>query len=85
MCICLRICLMFVYICVLYSEIGVRTGVPAFYVSFVLAPLASNISEVIASYNYSLVSKSLTTLCFTYLSLSICMSISLSVWLYVCL
>ena len=35
------------------SELGVRTGVPAFYVSFVLAPLASNISEVIAAYAYA--------------------------------
>merc|ERR1712162_5928 len=31
------------------SEIGVRTGVPAFYVSFLLAPLASNASELLAS------------------------------------
>jgi Ca2+/Na+ antiporter len=36
------------------SEIGARTGVPAFYVSFVIAPLASNASELIASYNYAL-------------------------------
>lgn len=36
------------------SEIGKRTGIPAFYVAFVLAPLASNASEVIASYNYAL-------------------------------
>ena len=35
------------------SEVGARTGIPAFYVSFVLAPLASNASEVIASYNYA--------------------------------
>ncbi|KAF0683134.1 Aste57867_24822 [Aphanomyces stellatus] len=35
------------------SEIGARTGVPPFYVSFVLAPLASNASELIASYNYA--------------------------------
>jgi Ca2+-binding EF-hand superfamily protein/Ca2+/Na+ antiporter len=35
------------------NEIGVRTNIPPFYVSFVLAPLASNASEVIASYNYS--------------------------------
>ncbi|TYZ62991.1 hypothetical protein PybrP1_007663 [[Pythium] brassicae (nom. inval.)] len=36
------------------SEVGARTGVPAFYVSFVIAPLASNASELIASYNYAL-------------------------------
>ncbi|KAJ1461013.1 hypothetical protein M885DRAFT_508539 [Pelagophyceae sp. CCMP2097] len=44
------------------SEIGVRTGVPPFYVSFVLAPLASNASELIASYFYALkkTSKSIT-------------------------
>lgn len=35
------------------SEIGNRTGVPSFYVSFILAPLASNASELIAAYNYA--------------------------------
>ena len=35
------------------SSIGARTGIPAFYISFVLAPLASNASELIASLNYS--------------------------------
>merc|ERR1739847_145355 len=33
--------------------IGVRTGVPAFYVSFLLAPLASNASELLASMYYA--------------------------------
>ncbi|RYH27768.1 hypothetical protein EON65_13220 [archaeon] len=36
------------------SELGRRTGIPAFYIAFVLAPLASNASELIAAYNYSL-------------------------------
>jgi len=31
------------------SQIGVNTGIPTFYVSFVLAPLASNASELTAS------------------------------------
>merc|ERR1719408_81810 len=31
------------------SQIGAVTGVPAFYVSFVLAPLASNASELVSS------------------------------------
>lgn len=35
------------------SEVGTRTGIPAFYVSFIIAPLASNASELIASYNYA--------------------------------
>jgi len=35
------------------GELGERTGVPAFYVSFVLAPLASNASELVAAYNYA--------------------------------
>jgi Ca2+/Na+ antiporter len=35
------------------SAVGERTGVPAFYIAFVLAPLASNASELIASYNYA--------------------------------
>ena len=35
------------------SEIGARTGVPAFYVSFLLAPLASNALELLASFYYA--------------------------------
>ena len=35
------------------SELGNRTGIPPFYVSFILAPLASNASELIASMNYA--------------------------------
>lgn len=35
------------------SETANRVGVPAFYVSFILAPLASNASEVIASTYYA--------------------------------
>lgn len=35
------------------SEIGNRTGVSSFYIAFVLAPLASNASELIAAYNYA--------------------------------
>jgi Ca2+/Na+ antiporter len=36
------------------SNVGTRTGIPAFYISFIVAPLASNASELIASYNYAL-------------------------------
>lgn len=35
------------------SEVGKRTGIPSFYISFVVAPLASNASELIASFNYA--------------------------------
>eukprot|EP00030_Apusomonadida_sp_AF-17_P007613 a842136_521.p1 GENE.a842136_521~~a842136_521.p1 ORF type:complete len:576 (-),score=280.96 a842136_521:53-1741(-) len=35
------------------SEFGNRIHVPPFYVAFVLAPLASNASELIAAYNYA--------------------------------
>lgn len=35
------------------NETGDRMGVPAFYISFILAPLASNASELIASYVYA--------------------------------
>jgi len=35
------------------SEIATRLGIPAFYVSFLLAPLAANASEVIASAYYA--------------------------------
>jgi Ca2+/Na+ antiporter len=35
------------------SEIGKRLDISAFYVSFVLAPIASNSSELVASYNYA--------------------------------
>ncbi|CAE8735790.1 unnamed protein product [Polarella glacialis] len=37
----------------LLSEIGKRVNVSAFYISFVLAPLASNASELVAAYNYA--------------------------------
>lgn len=48
------------------SEIGSRTGIPKFYVSFVLAPLASNASELIAAYYYALKKTSKTiTISFT--------------------
>merc|ERR1712039_235553 len=45
------------------SEWGKRTGVPAFYISFVLAPLASNASELLAAYSYAAkkTQKSITT------------------------
>ena len=36
------------------SALGTKMGVQPFYVSFVLAPLASNASELLASYNYAL-------------------------------
>ena len=38
--------------CDVLAELGTRTGIPSFYVAFVLAPLASNASEVVASYSY---------------------------------
>jgi Ca2+/Na+ antiporter len=34
------------------SNIGTRLNVSAFYISFILAPLASNASELVAAYNY---------------------------------
>ena len=34
-------------------ELGKRTGIPTFYLSFVLAPLFSNASELIAAYHYA--------------------------------
>lgn len=36
------------------GAVGDRTGISSFYISFVLAPLASNASELIAAFNYSL-------------------------------
>jgi len=35
------------------AELGHRMTIPAFYVAFVLAPIASNASELIASINYA--------------------------------
>lgn len=35
------------------SQFGLRIHVGAFYVSFVLAPMASNASELIAAFNYA--------------------------------
>jgi Ca2+/Na+ antiporter len=47
----------------LLSELGKRIDVSAFYISFVLAPLASNASELVAGFNYAKkkTSKSITT------------------------
>ena len=36
------------------AEVGARTGISPFYISFVFAPLASNASEVISTYKYAL-------------------------------
>lgn len=36
------------------GALGTRTGIRPFYVSFVIAPVASNASELIASYSYAL-------------------------------
>jgi Ca2+/Na+ antiporter len=36
------------------ADVGKRTGIPSFYISFIFAPLASNASELIAAYNYAL-------------------------------
>lgn len=35
------------------SDVGARIGVPAFYISFILAPLASNASELLAAFSYA--------------------------------
>jgi len=35
------------------AEMGHKSGIPAFYISFVLAPLASNASELIAAFKYA--------------------------------
>ena len=37
----------------LLGNVGKRTGINGFYISFIVAPLISNLSEVIASYNYA--------------------------------
>eukprot|EP00123_Amoebidium_parasiticum_P001141 comp12181_c0_seq1/m.6937 comp12181_c0_seq1/g.6937 ORF comp12181_c0_seq1/g.6937 comp12181_c0_seq1/m.6937 type:complete len:583 (-) comp12181_c0_seq1:478-2226(-) len=39
--------------CDVLNDIGRRLNVPAFYISFVLAPLASNASELLATCNYA--------------------------------
>jgi len=35
------------------NDMGTRSGIKPFYIAFVLAPMASNASEMIASYNYA--------------------------------
>ena len=37
----------------LLDEVGRRTHINSFYISFILAPLISNLSEIIASYSYA--------------------------------
>eukprot|EP00049_Salpingoeca_infusionum_P026725 m.27542 g.27542 ORF g.27542 m.27542 type:complete len:576 (+) comp8937_c1_seq2:50-1777(+) len=39
--------------CDVLDNLGTRMKIPSFYVAFVLAPLASNASELIAAYNYA--------------------------------
>mmetsp|Transcript_97861 Transcript_97861/g.204049 ORF Transcript_97861/g.204049 Transcript_97861/m.204049 type:complete len:592 (-) Transcript_97861:108-1883(-) len=47
----------------LLSEIGKRLDISPFYISFILAPMASNASELVAAYNYAAkcTTKSMTT------------------------
>jgi hypothetical protein len=40
--------------CGCFNEIGHRTGIPAFFISFVLAPLVSNGSELLSAYVFAL-------------------------------
>lgn len=40
--------------CDCLGALGERTGCPPFYISFVLAPLASNGTELLAAYNFAL-------------------------------
>ena len=65
------------------SEIGARTGVPPFYVSFVLAPLASNASELLAAFFYSLkkTSKAITV-SYTALEGAACMNNTLALAIF---
>merc|ERR1712139_652923 len=37
-----------------FTALGNGIGIPPFYAAFVLAPLASNASEILASYSYAL-------------------------------
>jgi len=39
--------------CGILNELGTRTKIPAFYLSFVAAPLASNGAEILAAYNFA--------------------------------
>jgi Ca2+/H+ antiporter len=39
--------------CGCFTEIGRRTGIPAFFISFVLAPLVSNGSELLSAYVFA--------------------------------
>ncbi len=36
------------------NKFGTITGIPAFFVAFILAPLASNASEILAAYSFAL-------------------------------
>ena len=65
------------------AEVGDRTGIPPFYVSFVLAPLASNASELLAAFFYSLkkTSKSITV-SYTALEGAACMNNTLALAIF---
>jgi Ca2+/Na+ antiporter len=58
-----------------FSEIGKRTNIPPFYVSFILAPLASNASEVLSTMYYATKKTRKTiTVSFTALEGAACMN-----------
>mmetsp|Transcript_37154 Transcript_37154/g.73112 ORF Transcript_37154/g.73112 Transcript_37154/m.73112 type:complete len:288 (+) Transcript_37154:2-865(+) len=69
-----------------FSEIGTRLNISSFYISFVLAPLASNASEVIASYNYSL-KKTRKTISISFAALegAACMNNTFCLFVFLCL
>jgi Ca2+-binding EF-hand superfamily protein len=68
------------------SAWGKRTGIPAFYISFVLAPLASNASELLSAYTYAAKKsqKSITTALSTLIGAA-CMNNTFCLCIFLCL
>uniref|UniRef100_A0A7S0ZIS2 EF-hand domain-containing protein n=1 Tax=Timspurckia oligopyrenoides TaxID=708627 RepID=A0A7S0ZIS2_9RHOD len=65
------------------GDVGSRLGVSPFYISFVCAPLASNASELLASYKYSLKkTKKTITISFSALFGAACMNNSLGLMIF---
>jgi len=67
-------------------ELGNRIRINSFYVAFVLAPVASNASEVIASYQYALKrTKATATIGFSALEGAACMNNTFCLGIFLCL
>ena len=68
------------------SELAKRSGIPPFYVAFILAPLASNAAELVAAFNYaSKKTRSSITIALSTLTGAACMNNTLCLGIFLAL